>query len=377
MLVWLGFLWIMNCGGNKETVKDPVGSEATEKAGEAAKSDENGGEPVLSEVSSEEVPENAATTEDAIQAPQEPLSEVDKKSEVAADASQAAPAPVEAPVPTEAPAAPAPAESTPAPAVSAASEVVQQPPVSEGQPASQPATTLPKEVKAAESCSNNKEAYSGPSFKYIVEHGETLTKISRLIYGKSSHWKDIHDSSSGISSNPNLIFPGDVLIVPLLNQKAKDFSETYTKNYTSQIVQVTVKRGDCLRKIAKKYFGDELYWRQIWKENAQVISKPALILPGMKLEFTLMTKDKKAPAASEEVKAPSGSGEEKKPSATEEEVKTTEAKPAENLPAESAPQEGTPKEPAADEATKPAEEEKKEEGSAPPAKKDGYSADDI
>jgi nucleoid-associated protein YgaU len=46
----------------------------------------------------------------------------------------------------------------------------------------------------------------------------------------------------------------------------------------------TVKKGDCLWKIAKKYYGTGTKWPTIYKSNKKVIGKnPNLIYPGQKL----------------------------------------------------------------------------------------------
>lgn len=46
----------------------------------------------------------------------------------------------------------------------------------------------------------------------------------------------------------------------------------------------TVKRGDCLWNIAKKFYGDATKWPTIYKKNKSVVGKnPNLIYPGQKL----------------------------------------------------------------------------------------------
>lgn len=54
-------------------------------------------------------------------------------------------------------------------------------------------------------------------------------------------------------------------------------SKTTPKTYT-------VKKGDCLSKIALKYYGKSEYWRKIYDKNKKLIGKnPNLIYPGQKL----------------------------------------------------------------------------------------------
>jgi nucleoid-associated protein YgaU len=48
--------------------------------------------------------------------------------------------------------------------------------------------------------------------------------------------------------------------------------------------QYTVVAGDYLRKIAKKFYGDEAKWPKIYEANKKIIGpNPNLILPGQKL----------------------------------------------------------------------------------------------
>lgn len=65
-----------------------------------------------------------------------------------------------------------------------------------------------------------------PGKKYTVEPGDTLSSISNVAYGDPSQWPIIHSTnqSSLKSSDPNLIFPGEVLIIPELEviKQAKD-----------------------------------------------------------------------------------------------------------------------------------------------------------
>lgn len=59
--------------------------------------------------------------------------------------------------------------------------------------------------------------------------------------------------------------------------KPKKKSKTYT-----------VKKGDCLWKIAKRYYGKGSDWRKIYNANKKVIGKnPNLIYPGQKLVIPL------------------------------------------------------------------------------------------
>jgi nucleoid-associated protein YgaU len=47
-----------------------------------------------------------------------------------------------------------------------------------------------------------------------VERGDSLWRISRTIYGEGPRYTQIYDANTNQIRNPNLIFPGQVLVVP-------------------------------------------------------------------------------------------------------------------------------------------------------------------
>lgn len=49
---------------------------------------------------------------------------------------------------------------------------------------------------------------------YTVQKGDCLWKIARQFYGSGAEYKQICDSNSGQISDPNLIYPGQVLVIP-------------------------------------------------------------------------------------------------------------------------------------------------------------------
>lgn len=54
-----------------------------------------------------------------------------------------------------------------------------------------------------------------PGFEtYIVRHGDTLSKIAGRIFGDVKRWREILKENPQVK-NPNLIFPGDSLLVPV------------------------------------------------------------------------------------------------------------------------------------------------------------------
>ena len=49
---------------------------------------------------------------------------------------------------------------------------------------------------------------------YTVQAGDTLSKIAERFYGKAADWKKIHEANKAKVPNPDLIHPGDELVIP-------------------------------------------------------------------------------------------------------------------------------------------------------------------
>jgi len=49
---------------------------------------------------------------------------------------------------------------------------------------------------------------------YTVVSGDSLSKISKRVYGDASKWKKIFEANTDQIKNPDLIHPGQVLKIP-------------------------------------------------------------------------------------------------------------------------------------------------------------------
>ena len=49
---------------------------------------------------------------------------------------------------------------------------------------------------------------------YAVKKGDNLSSIAKSKYGKESQWTKIYDANKDKVKNPNLIYPGQKLIIP-------------------------------------------------------------------------------------------------------------------------------------------------------------------
>lgn len=107
-------------------------------------------------------------------------------------------------------------------------------------------------------------AYAG---KYTVRAGDTLKTIAKKFYGRSSKWKKIYDANSKLIPASKKLKKGMKLIIPALNY--------------------TVKEGDDIKSIAKKYFGANSKWKRVYNVNQDVIPTDRQLKTGMKLILTV------------------------------------------------------------------------------------------
>lgn len=49
---------------------------------------------------------------------------------------------------------------------------------------------------------------------YTVVSGDSLSKISKRLYGDAAKWKRIYEANTDQIENPDLIYPGQVLKIP-------------------------------------------------------------------------------------------------------------------------------------------------------------------
>ena len=50
--------------------------------------------------------------------------------------------------------------------------------------------------------------------EYTIEPGDTLSGIAKKFYGKGGDWKKIYEANKTKIKNPDLIYPGDKIIIP-------------------------------------------------------------------------------------------------------------------------------------------------------------------
>lgn len=53
-----------------------------------------------------------------------------------------------------------------------------------------------------------------PVLHVMVEAGDTLSHIAAVVYGDDRRWPEIFAANRHVIEDPNLIYPGQVLIIP-------------------------------------------------------------------------------------------------------------------------------------------------------------------
>jgi nucleoid-associated protein YgaU len=55
---------------------------------------------------------------------------------------------------------------------------------------------------------------SGEPRTYVVRKGDSLSKIAKVMYNDAKQWKKIFEANKTLIKNPDLIQPGQKLIIP-------------------------------------------------------------------------------------------------------------------------------------------------------------------
>ncbi len=61
--------------------------------------------------------------------------------------------------------------------------------------------------------------------KYKVQKDDTLQKISNKFYGTTKKWNKIYDANKDSLKGPNKLYPGQVINIPVIKQKAAKVPE--------------------------------------------------------------------------------------------------------------------------------------------------------
>lgn len=143
-------------------------------------------------------------------------------------------------------------------------------------PVAQASTPAPSSATAAPSVVGLPEM--GAKMAYVVQQGDTLSKIAGRVYGDMKRWRELADLT-GVA-NPSRIYPGDVIYYAL-----DDSSKAFAHTYESLSRGVTmVQDGDTLATISKRIFGKHRNWKSIWRQN-DMIDDPDNLTPGTTIYY--------------------------------------------------------------------------------------------
>lgn len=76
---------------------------------------------------------------------------------------------------------------------------------------------------------------------YTVEKGDCLKKIAQSVYGDPGRWKDIYEANKTSIKNPDIIYKGQVLILPdAVSVRTEDSEETIAADTAMTLEQWTM-----------------------------------------------------------------------------------------------------------------------------------------
>ena len=125
----------------------------------------------------------------------------------------------------------------------------------------------------AELFSGKKEPATPPESSvktYQVKEGDSLWTIAQAAYGSGYNAVDIAQVNK--LENPDIIEPGQNLVLPNIEPKEPTSGETVMGTATGKVAQrpqsYIVQIGDSLWKIAEQFYGDGYAWVRIAQANS-------------------------------------------------------------------------------------------------------------
>ena len=116
---------------------------------------------------------------------------------------------------------------------------------------------------------------------YTVQPGDSLWHIAETQLGDPTRWPEIAALNPEVTDHPDLIFPGDELLLPPVHE-GDDSGHHHGHHHDDGGDVYTVQPGDSMWHIAETQLGDPTRWPEIAELNPQ-IADPNVIHPGDKL----------------------------------------------------------------------------------------------
>lgn len=124
-----------------------------------------------------------------------------------------------------------------------------------------------------------------PKFKkHKVRKGDTLQSLANQYYGDRSEWRLIYDANKSVMGRGGALKKGITVIIPPLETSGKSRKKAERDKRKAGVAGKThkVKEGESLKSIAKEHYGDETYWKKIYKVNKDKIIR-GVPTPGSEL----------------------------------------------------------------------------------------------
>jgi len=122
---------------------------------------------------------------------------------------------------------------------------------------------------------NKTKLTGGKTVSYIVKLGDTLMKIAFEKYGNYLRWKDIYSVNRNKMKSPRKMQIGTELTI-------ENVKYVYIKKDGNPYL---IRKEDTLKSISKKLYGTSDRWRDIWRNNPQLIKNPKKIYAGFTLYY--------------------------------------------------------------------------------------------
>jgi nucleoid-associated protein YgaU len=127
---------------------------------------------------------------------------------------------------------------------------------------------------------------------YKVQSGDSLRKIARVRLGDAERYVEIEKLNPGVEANRLQI--GQVLKLPVgapaaepkrVEETSGDTAADPADMVTARPGSYTVKTGDTLIKLSRKFYGNSSGWLRIYEANRESIPNPNAIAVGTRLKI--------------------------------------------------------------------------------------------
>ena len=117
-----------------------------------------------------------------------------------------------------------------------------------------------------------------PQYRIVtIKKGDTLASISKRFYGNPMKFKRIIRANRDIKSASTQLHLGQKIIVPIIKSKKTE------KKVTNKRRMVTVRKGDTLAIIAKRFYGDSSKYKKIVNANYKIKNEHTPLHIGQKI----------------------------------------------------------------------------------------------